>query len=411
MDVASPLAPIELHEGEFDRRKKDAKRSGNPAWLWPEVSLGSWAEATRELARATATMLRGDVAHLSTFEPLTFSLACYTSGTGPLLGWWLEADALTAPLTIGAILKAHLEHSRRRARRAAAMSKLVIAHLANGGIRPIVLKGGHTAFAYFPDPATRPASDLDLLVPAAQAARAESTLALAGLGCVSRTRRDSTWAILEERQEPRSVWLAHAEDPWSVDLHTSLDFSAAPGAQLVQLDRADPFATPVDWPPDYRAKALSQPLQLLHLAVHASGGLQNLTLLRLVELILVVKGDQEAGRLSWTSFLETAEQTGGLGAAYPALKMSEKMLPGIIPQGVLDLCNKASPRRVRAIIDKLEPASAQRIERASIAEHFMWVSGMSGWVRQLGSDLFPGHSLGSIYETRAYRLLRGKISR
>ncbi|HJP68758.1 MAG TPA: nucleotidyltransferase family protein [Sphingomicrobium sp.] len=411
MDVVSPLPPLELCEGEFHRRKNDAKRSGKPAWIWPEVPLGSWAEATDELATASATVLRGDVAHFSDFEPLTFSLACYISGMGPLLGWWLEANALTAPSAVGAVLNAHLHHARNRARYVATMSKFVIAHLANEGVRPIVLKGGHTAFAYFPDPATRPASDLDLLVPAAQAAKAESTLALAGLRCLSRTRRDSTWAISGERQEPRSIWLAHAEDPWSVDLHTSLDFSAATGAQLVHLDSADPFSTAIDWPPDHRAKALSQPLQLLQLAVHASGGLQNLTLLRLVELILVVRRDHKGGRLSWKSFLETAEQTGGLGAAYPALKMSEKMLPGIVPKEILDRCNEASPRRVRAIVNKLDPASAQRVERASIAEHFMWVSGTSGWLRQLGSDLFPPHSLLSIYQARAYRLLRGKISR
>jgi hypothetical protein len=410
MDLASPFAPVELREGEFDCRRKEARRRGNPAWIWPEVSPGSWAEATEAVARATATILSGDVAHLPDFEPLTFSLACYTSGMGPLLGWWLEKDALTAPLAIRAVLNAHLEHARSRATRAQARSKFVIAILANEGVGPIVLKGGHTAFAYFPDPATRPASDLDLLVPRAQATRAECALALAGFGCKSRTSRGSTWALLEERREPRSVWFAHAEDPWSVDLHNSLDFSASAGARLVRLDRADPFTSIVDWPLDCRAKALSQPLQLLHLAVHASGGLQSLTLLRLVELILVVKRDQKAGRLSWKSFLELAEQTGGLGAAYPALKIGEKMLPGIVPEEVLHRCHEASPRRARAIVKRLEPARAQRVERASIAEHFMWVSDLSGWVRQLGSDLFPRNSAGSIYQARAYRLLRGRIS-
>lgn len=410
MAVLSSLGPIELCEGEFDRRRQEAKQSGNPAWIWPEVPLVSWTEATDEIAKATATVLSGDIAHLCDFEPRTFSLACYTSGMGPLLGCWLEADALTAPLAIGAILNAHLEHARGRAKRAAVLSKSVVALLAKEGVRPIILKGGHTAFAYFPDPATRPASDLDLLVPAMDAAQAESALALAGLACLSRTKRDSTWAILNERREPRSVWLAHAEDPWSVDLHNSLDFSAAAGAQLVRLDRADPFMTAIDWPPDERAKALSQPLQLLHLAVHASGGFHNLTLLRMVELILVIQRDEEGGRLSWKSFLEMGERTGGLGAAYPALQMSETMLPGIIPEEVLHRCNQAAPKRVRAIVEKLDPAHAQRIERTSITEHFMWVSGMSGWARQLGSDLIPARSVGSIYQARAYRLLRGKIS-
>ena len=410
MSLLSPWGPAELCEGEFDRRRKEARRSGNPAWIWPEVSLGSWAEATEQLAKASSTILSGEVARLSDFEPLTFSLACYTSGMGPLLGWWLEAGALTAPLAISAILKAHLEHARGRAKRASALSKLLVALLAKEGVRQIILKGGHTAFAYFPDPATRPASDLDLLVPANQAPKAETAIMLGGLGCVSRTKRDSTWALLKERREPRSVWLAHAEDPWSVDLHHSLDFSAVAGAQLVHLDQVDPFGTAVDWPCDHRAKALSQPLQLLHLAVHASGGLHNLTLLRIVELILVVKQDQERGRVSWKRFLEVGEQARGLGAAYPALQMSEKMLPGIIPEEVLRHCKEAAPKAVRAFVQKLEPASAQRLQHSSIAEHFMWVSGVSGWARQLVSDLIPAHSMRSIYQARAYRLLRGTIS-
>ena len=80
--------------------------------------------------------------------------------------------------------------------------------------------------------------------------------------------------------EPRSLWLAHADDPWCVDLQSSLDFSAGPGAMIVRFDFADPIGTSDPWPLNPEAGALSQPLLLLHLAVHASGGLHSLTLLR-----------------------------------------------------------------------------------------------------------------------------------
>ena len=411
MAILSPLDWTELAEGELDRRKKAAKRSGNPAWLWPEVSVPSWASATSQLAEAIRLILSGDLAQLGACEPLVFSLACYTSGTGPLLGWWLEQSRLTAPVELSSILAAHLEHARERARRTWILSKAVVALLLNQSIPVIVLKGGHTAFAYFPDPATRPATDLDLLVPARHAQAAGAALARAGFGCISTARRESSFALADGPREPVSLWLAHASDPWSVDLHNSLDFSASSGARLVRLDRTKPFENAVDWPPDPEAKALSQPLQLLHLAVHASGGLQSLTLLRMVELILVIKHDLTAGRLSWSKFLELGDAADGLGAAYPALAMCERMLAGSVPRQVMDRCRKAAPKRVRAIVDKLEPARAQRVDRASIEEHFMWVCGISGWIRQLGLDLFPPRSIRSIYEARAYRLLHGKISR
>ena len=212
-------------------------------------------------------------------------------------------------------------------------------------------------------------------------------------------------------REPHSVWVCHAEDPWSIDLHTSLDFVATPGASVVRLDLGDPLKTEVRSRLDPAAKVLRQPLQILHLAVHAGGGLHSLTLLRIVEIILVVRRDLLAGKLSWSEFLGVGELTSGLGPAYPALVMCERLAPRTIPEEVLRRCRESAPDRVRTIIDRLEPARAQRVDRTSIAEHFMWVSGLSGWARQLGSDLVPRRSMAAIYEARAYRVLRGTISR
>jgi hypothetical protein len=159
------------------------------------------------------------------------------------------------------------------------------------------------------------------------------------------------------------------------------------------------------------AYVLRQPLLLLHLAAHASGGLHSLTLLRMVEIILVVRRDLEEGRLSWDEFLETAERIGAAGAAFPALRLSEKLVLGTVPRRVLERCALAAPRRARAIVERLEPATAHRVERASVTEHFMWVTGLGGWTRQLRSDLFPTSGMWPVYQARAYRLLRGRITR
>jgi hypothetical protein len=135
----------------------------------------------------------------------------------------------------------------------------------------------------------------------------------------------------------------------------------------------------------------------------------------MVELVLVVRQDIANGRLSWDEFLVVGARARALGAAYPALRMAEKLAPGTVPSAVLGIAAELAPPRARAIVEALEPATAQRIDHASIAEHFMWVSGFSGWVRQLRADLFPsavsGRSRREIYEARIQALIRGRISR
>ena len=158
---------------------------------------------------------------------------------------------------------------------------------------------------------------------------------------------------------------------------------------------------------------IEQPLLLLHLAAHAGAGWQNLTLLRQVELILVVREDLAAGRLSWDAFLDLGARTGALGYAYPALTLADRLAPGTVPPSVLGACAAAAPAAVRGALARLTPASAQRIDRSSLSEHFMWASGWRGRLRQLAADLIPAEgwpSILGIYEERAWRLIRGRVS-
>jgi len=405
------FASIRLDEGEFRRRRTEARRTGSPAWLWPEVPVDQWSEIMRQVATAAADVLAGKAAGIGACDPTALSLACYTSGVGPLLGWWIEKGKVSAPPELASLLALHLEQGRVRAAETQTKSLEIVSALLECGVPVVVLKGAQTAHSYFPDPATRPASDLDLLVPRDFAAQSEVALVRLGLECAGRLRRESSWMPADRQREPQSLWLIHADDPWSVDLHNSLDFSANPGASLVRLDMSEPIETSEPWPLDDSAGVLSQPLLLLHLAVHASGGLHSLTLLRMVELVLVIRQDVANGRLSWDEFLHLGALTKALGATYPALAMAERLAPGMIPLHVLEICAELAPRRARALVGKLDPASAHRVNRASIAEHFMWVTGASGWARQLACDLAPGSAFWPIYEARAYRLLRGRVSR
>jgi len=399
---------------DYARRRQAAQRSAYPAWLWPEVSIAAWSNAVGRLAETASAILAGRRATLEG-ETLATGLAAYTSGLGPLLGWWIERGELDAGPQLSSLLETHLSHSRDRSARGTESGKLVVAKLAAAGLSVAILKGGQTSHAYFPEPATRPSSDLDLLVPAADARRAESALRAAGFVERSRGARESCWGQATRPVVPASVWMVDRDDPWTVDLHWSLDFRPDPGARLVHLDKAKPLDAVEFWTVDRRAKALPQPLLLLHLAVHAGGGLHSLTLLRMVELILVIRKDSAEGRLSWAAFLALGEATGGLGAAYPALALADQLAPGTVPAEILERLGSAAPKRVRTFVGRLSPATAHRVERTSLREHFMWPSGPSGWMRLLASDLTPraggfGRSL-AIYRRRVTRLIGGGISR
>jgi hypothetical protein len=159
---------------------------------------------------------------------------------------------------------------------------------------------------------------------------------------------------------------------------------------------------------------LEQPLLLLHLAAHAGAGWQNLILLRQVELVLVIRKDREMAGLSWDAFLDAGGRTGALGYAFPALRLAEKLAPGTVPTRVLAHCAAHTPASVRRAVERLTPATAQRIDRASVAEHFMWAAGWRRRALMLAADIVPsGRSwpeLRRIYEARVWRLIRGRVS-
>jgi hypothetical protein len=404
----------EIHTDEVRRRFVWARRQGRPAWLWPDVPIDDWRSALVGIEGAIAAILAGGRGVGLEGDAQAIGLAGYTSGMGPLLGLWLEQGWLRADRPIAVILARHLAHNRLRSATMRAAAVEIVGRLADRRIEALVLKGAHTGATYFPEPGARPASDIDILVADGEASAAEGVMARSGLALKSRARWESSWFPPSAGREPRSLTYVHAEDPWSIDLHSSLNISVGYGTPLAALDLGRPMASGGRWPVDSRARVLDQPLLLLHLATHAGAGWQNLTLLRQVELVLVIRQDLAAAQLSWDAFLEVGARTGALSYAYPALHLAEKLAPGAVPQEVLDHCAARTPAAVRRALEPLTPAMAQRIDRNSVGEHFMWGLGWRGRLRLLASDIVPSArswpELRKIYEERAWRLIRGRVS-
>jgi hypothetical protein len=409
--VTLPLDSHDLAADAVRARLDSAKRQG--AWLWPDIPVAEWRRALGSIETVARAVLTGTGLRELEGDPAAVGLACYTSGMGPLLGWWHAHGRVGAGDKIGALLALHFAHNRLRSREMRQAASNLIEALEPRGVPVVVLKGADTAQRYFPLPETRPASDTDLLVAPDEAVEAEQVLNLAGYRLLKRSLRESDWRRSDVGDEAQSLMFVHAKDPWSIDLHVSLNVRPAAGLGLIQLDKVQPMESAGECP-YFTRRGLRQPLLLIHLAAHASTGRHNLSLLRLVELQLVIREDEASRNLYWDHFLDLCRQVRALGAVFPALKLTEDLVPSTIPEHVLRDCAAAAPARVRAIVSTLSPAIAQRVTGTSIREHFMWAHGAVPVIRQLAADSLPGRSWQDIrgaYVRRFWQVSRGSISR
>jgi hypothetical protein len=420
------------------------------------VSPAEWRVALAQLEVAARGLLLGcEVPALRAGGAgAAVSLAAYTSGLGPWLGWYAEQGRLQADSVVGTVLALHLEHGRRRWQRLDDALRLTLERLSASGVSATVLKGAHLARYCFEEPGLRPMADLDVYVGSARIDAAEAALAAAGYEELADSRlplpRRSGWRPPGAPVGVRSLWLVHADDGYAVDLHGTLDidffgvrtvgFGEPEAGRLAARrgsDSAPERSRPEAARPDQRAPAgrgggsaperapagpglpegttvLAQPLLAAHCAVHAGHGLHGLTLIRLVELALLLRRDYGSAG-DWSALAELLHSLGAAGFAYPAFALTEKLAPGTMPPAFLSACGRAAPARLRRLTDSLTPAGAQRPDELALGERFLWGSGPADHLRRVGNMLLPGGERGSwralarLYRERTYRLLRGRV--
>src|SRR6185503_17584404 len=102
---------------DLDRRIARWKASLDTDHLWPDSTAAQRMAAHDQIFRAAALVLDGRPATLSAgrgTEPHALGVAAFLSGTGPLLGWWIEQGRLSASAEASRLLAEHLAHNRRR---------------------------------------------------------------------------------------------------------------------------------------------------------------------------------------------------------------------------------------------------------------------------------------------------------
>jgi hypothetical protein len=410
MNALSSLPLIDI-----GRRFDQAVRAGRPEWLWFEVAEADWTRALATIEAALRDVLalgRSDSTLID--DPAALSVACYTSGTGPLLGSWIEQGKLTTTVANAEILGIHLEHNRDRMARLSARAAVAVDALAKGGASPVVMKGMHTAHHYFDEPGQRIASDIDLLVGAGELPVAADALAKLGYQPGNEGFGQRSWTMPEVATRPLTLTFVHRDDPWSIDLHECVTRKLAGGAHRVAIDALIPTIALEKSRISNNGGVFPPPLLLAHLLTHASCSFESLTLQRQYEIALVIRGRGGRDKFDWSVFTVLCDRADLWPFLYPALRCAERLSPNLVPDAIMLRSRNAAPPMVRKLVESHSAATVHGVARWSWTERYMWADGMLPRLRQLAQELgMPGHlnsrELLQAWRRRIYRQLRRAI--
>jgi hypothetical protein len=196
----------------------------------------------------------------------------------------------------------------------------------------------------------------------------------------------------------RSLELIHADNPWSVDLHVSLDRTPVPGVTAA-LGSPDPQEGDV-WREFSRSvRVLPQPLLLAFLALHASSHFYSIPLVRLVEVVLVARRDFAGRGELWRALDELLHRTATGRFVFPALDLAERLAPGTVDPLVREHAAAAAPRRLRRLVRATTPASAQRLHPYPAGQRFVWAASPREVLASLPDLAWP-HANGKLLPIR-----------
>ena len=414
-DLAASLTPLDdAPDAPFDelRRRQHAWRSTQrPDTLWPGLDREVIQQAADAIGNAVTQVLRGERARLqftgsghdAERRARAVGVAALITGVGPLLGAWILRGELDAEQALARVLARHLAHGRAREARIRAAVLPMLARMEREGLEPGVMKGLHTAHVYFPEPGARPFSDVDVVVPPAAIAHAERLLTEAGFAPEPRTggigyKRE--WLPPEGRGDVWSHEIWHARSRWKLDLHDGLNFDAV--VRNVRTAQTPRFTDVL------RLEGVSlraaDPNELIALlAAHASTELYSQRLLRLVELVLVVRRASALGTLDWTAVESSLAERQSLRFAYPMLTLAERLAPDTVDADLLVRLRNATTPRARAVTSALSPTAPILDSGFSLRERLIWALGVGATLRWLWSMIAPLEGVSRRDQLRTYR--------
>lgn len=385
------------------------QETGDPSVLWPGLTEPARVAAARELGRVVERVLAGD--DLVRLDPenahtaYALGIAGHTTGIGPVIGRWIEDGVVDARADASATFARQVRHARARARRIDDEVLPALDALLAAGLIPVVLKGFHTSRVVFDEPAVRRMSDVDLLFPVDRIQEVESVLSRIGFRAEGPALQPYKRDWIGGDVDPRlySVELTHEKSKWTIELHTSLDRSFAPGsvAKLDALkDRVEAFV--------FRGRqlfALDPAAVVILLGCHCSHELDGVRLLRLFELVSAVRHWSAEERLDWSEVLGILKKAGAARFTYPAFSLANQLAPNAIDQRVISIGERESTAASRHTVARLIPSGGSLDDR-SVVRQLMWTTGPVAIGHRVWRVMWPAGG----WRTRIRRLRNGVLS-
>ena len=403
---------------EVSRRLERYAQTRDPSAIWPGLTEAARVAAAREIERITRAVVDGRVGETidpsGTHAAYALAIAGHTTGMAPLLGHLIETGVVTAAPDVACRFTEYLDHARRRAARMEREVSPALDALIAAGVRPAVLKGFHTARAYFAEPALRRMADVDVLVSADRIDAAESALDDAGFRPWSEALRPYKREWIGADVDPRvfSLEVPDARTRWVLELHSSLDRIFDPGA-VAKFD-AERECVEQTTIAGRSILVLRQPLLLLTLAAHCSQELNGSRLLRLFEMVQIIRADTAASRFDWDELLAMVRRTRTERFTYPALSLVEHLAPGTVDPRVLAAGRRDSTWAARHTVARLAPAGGSLDDRG-VLRQVMWTRGPISVVQRVLRIIWPAsfrstHGVGAAWRARLRRIRSGLLT-
>lgn len=323
----------------------------------------------------------------------------------PILYMALRGGAAPAPVL--ARLRAAWMAAERQHLLAGKQLREIVDAFGGAGIETIILKGPALAADYYPDPALRPFTDLDLLVRRRDRDTAMEVLSRLGYAHGSPGRS----LAYELEHAPAAYFVAPSDAPrLPIDLHW--ECVAHPGgirATELAAEEIWSRALPApSWGDAARALAAEDLLVYLaaHFAIHhaLAGALWQL------DLALVLK--RHSATLDWDAVGARARRWCAAGAVYFALRAVDEQLGVRAPGPTM---HRLRPGDLRvALVDRLMRGGPERLIRMEYVVGLLMLDRYSDIARMLASGLVPlPRWLRARYESRsllaAYAVHYGRL--
>jgi hypothetical protein len=97
--------------------------------------------------------------------------------------------------------------------------------------------------------------------------------------------------------------------------------------------------------------------------------------LRVVELVLVCRADERAGRLDWSALSRLLDETDTLRFVHPSFALAERLSPGTIDPRLAARAASVASRRARAVVAAVTESYMAPLGHPSFEAKMMWSRG------------------------------------